>query len=439
MRQPRRLRSCCRFFANTHGIRKALREEPVKYHAFLIKYAEIGIKGKNRGIFEGQLINQIRIALKRCEGKFTVDRTSGRVFVNCLEEYDYDEVVESLRHVFGIVGICPTVIMPVVSVAELRKAAGDFFGEEYGDQEVSFKVHTRRLAKSYPLDSMEMNAQIGEEILTRFPNTRVDVHDPEVLLHLEIRERIYLYSHVLPGPGGLPVGCSGKGMLLLSGGIDSPVAGWMCAKRGLKLDATYFNAPPYTSERALQKVIDLASIVSRYTGPIYLHNINFTEIQLYIYEKCPHDELTIIMRRYMMRIAELIAKRTECEALITGESIGQVASQTTRSLGVTNAVCTLPVFRPLIAFDKEDIITISKKIEAYDTSILPYEDCCTIFVAKHPVTKPLLGVIEQHEHNLDEKIAEMVQRALDTDEILIVSQDGVRRLKEREAPLLPGM
>ena len=267
----------------------------------------------------------------------------------------------------------------------------------------------------------------------------MDVHTPEVLLNVEIRERIYLYSHILPGPGGLPIGCSGKGMLLLSGGIDSPVAGWMCAKRGLKLDATYFNAPPYTSERALQKVIDLASIVARYTGPIYLHNINFTEIQLYIYEKCPHDELTIIMRRYMMRIAELIAKRTECDALITGESIGQVASQTTRSLGVTNAVCTLPVFRPLIAFDKEDIVTISKKIETYETSIQPYEDCCTIFVAKHPVTKPLLGVIEQHEHNLDEKIEEMIQRALDTDEILIVGQDGVRRLKEREDPLQEGM
>ena len=186
-------------------------------------------------------------------------------------------------------------------------------------------------------------------------------------------------------------------------------------------------------------MVDLAKLVARYSGPIRLHVVNFTDIQLYIYDQCPHEELTIIMRRYMMRIAELIAKRTECDALITGESIGQVASQTTRSLGVTNAVCTLPVFRPLIAFDKEDIVTISKKIETYETSIQPYEDCCTIFVAKHPVTKPLLGVIEQHEHNLDEKIEEMVQRALDTDEILIVGQDGVRRLKEREDPLQEGM
>ncbi len=411
----------------------------MKYHAFLIKYAEIGIKGKNRNHFEEALVNQIKIALKRCEGKFSVERTSGRVFVNCESEYDYDDVVENLSLVFGIVGICPVVILPVMDVPELKKAAADFFGEEYPDRNRTFKVHTRRLAKNYPLDSMEINAEIGEAILTAYPESSVDVHNPQVMVHVELRERVYIYSHIIPGPGGLPVGVGGKGMLLLSGGIDSPVAGWMVSKRGLKLDATYFNAPPYTSERALQKVIDLAQIVSRYTGPIYLHNINFTEIQLYIYEKCPHDELTIIMRRFMMRIAETIAKRTECEALITGESIGQVASQTTRSLAVTNEVCELPVFRPLIAFDKEDIINISKKIGTYDTSILPYEDCCTIFVAKHPVTKPNLEVIKRHEQNLNEKIDEMVQRALDTDEILIVDRDKVRVWKHREDELKPGM
>lgn len=411
----------------------------MQYHAFLIKYAEIGIKGKNRGIFEEQLIHQIGIALKRCRGHFTIDQTSGRLFVNCPEEYDYDEVVDALSHVFGIWGICPTKIIPTVPLPELRKEAAAFFAEEYPDRHVTFKVHAKRLGKKYPVESMEVDAQIGEEILTEFPETKVDVHHPQVQLNVELRERIYLYSHILPGPGGLPVGCSGKGMLLLSGGIDSPVAGWMCSKRGMKLDAVYFNAPPYTSERALQKVIDLARKVARYSGPVYLHNINFTEIQLYIYEQCPHDELTIIMRRYMMRIAEIIAKRTACEALITGESIGQVASQTTRSLAVTNAVCTLPVFRPLIAFDKEDIVSISKKIGTYETSILPYEDCCTIFVAKHPVTKPLLPVIEKHEHNLDEKIDEMLERALNTDEILFAGQDDVRVIKHREDPLKPGM
>ena len=211
-----------------------------------------------------------------------------------------------------------------------------------------------------------------------------------------------------------------KNMLLLSGGIDSPVAGFMVAKRGVKIDAVYFHAPPYTSERAKQKVVDLAKLVARYSGPIYLHVINFTEIQLAIYEKCPHDELTIIMRRYMMKIAEDIAKKTECLGLITGESIGQVASQTIQSLAVTNEVCTLPVFRPCIGLDKQEIVEISEKIGTYETSILPFEDCCTIFVAKHPVTKPNLAVIKRHEENLKDCIDEMMQRALDTEELIVV-------------------
>ena len=216
------------------------------------------------------------------------------------------------------------------------------------------------------------------------------------------------------------MGTNGKSMLLLSGGIDSPVAGYMVAKRGVKIDAVYFHAPPYTSERAKQKVVDLAAKVAAYTGPIYLHVINFTEIQLYIYDKCPHDELTIIMRRYMMRIAERIARDTECLGLITGESIGQVASQTMHSLMATNEVCELPVYRPLIGFDKMEIVEISEKIDTYETSIQPYEDCCTIFVAKHPVTKPNLNIIRRHEHNLDEKIDELVRTALDTEELIIV-------------------
>lgn len=211
-------------------------------------------------------------------------------------------------------------------------------------------------------------------------------------------------------------------MLLLSGGIDSPVAGYMIAKRGVKIDAVYFHAPPYTSERAKQKVVDLARLISRYTGPIYLHIINFTEIQLYIYEKCPHEELTIIMRRYMMRIAQRIAQETECLGLITGESIGQVASQTMHSLAATNEVCTMPVYRPLIGFDKMEIVDISEKINTYETSILPYEDCCTIFVAKHPVTKPNLNMIRKHERNLEEKIDEMVETAVQNDELIIVHQ-----------------
>lgn len=402
------------------------------YHAFLIKYAEIAIKGKNRTRFELMLIDQIKLALRRCSGRFTIDRMYGRIFVNAQSEYDYDEVVENLKLVFGIAGICPAVILPVVGIDELKKTTAEIFGQEYPDRNVTFKIHTRRLAKNYPLDSQEINAELGEAVLTAYPEAKVDVHEPQVMVTVEVRERIYIYSHTIPGPGGLPVGVGGKAMLLLSGGIDSPVAGWMCAKRGLRLDAVYFNAPPYTSERALQKVKDLAQIVSRYTGPIRLHNINFTEIQLYIYEKCPHDELTVIMRRYMMRIAQTLAKSADCDALITGESIGQVASQTVKALVCTDDVCEMPVFRPLIGFDKEEIITISKKIGAFETSILPYEDCCTIFVAKHPVTKPKLDVIRSHEQNLSEKIDEMFARAIETDEIIQIDRDGEKILKHRE-------
>ena len=267
---------------------------------------------------------------------------------------------------------------------------------------------------------MEINSRIGEVLLDAYPGMRVDVHSPDIMLHIEIREKIYIYSETIRGPGGMPAGTGGKAMLLLSGGIDSPVAGYMIAKRGVKIDAVYFHAPPYTSERAKQKVVDLARLVSRYTGPVYLHVINFTDIQLYIYEKCPHDELTIIMRRYMMRIAEHIAKETECLGLITGESIGQVASQTMQSLAVTNEVCTLPVYRPLIGMDKLEIVDIAEKIDTYETSILPYEDCCTIFVAKHPVTKPNPAVIRRHEKNLEEKIEELVETALKNDELIIV-------------------
>ena len=221
----------------------------------------------------------------------------------------------------------------------------------------------------------------------------------------------------------MPVGTNGEAELLLSGGIDSPVAGYMIAKRGVTIDAVYFHAPPYTSERALQKVIDLAKIISAYTGPIHLNVVNFTEIQMFIYDRCPHDELTILMRRYMMRIAESIAKEHDCLALVTGESIGQVASQTMQSLNTTNAVCTLPVYRPLIAFDKEDIVAISKKIGTYETSILPFEDCCTIYVAKHPVTKPIVKAMEKSEKLLADKIDEMIERALAERKVIRLAPD----------------
>lgn len=390
------------------------------FTAFLIKYAEIGIKGRNRYLFEDALVHQIKYALKKCEGKFFIHKTQGRIYVDALSEFDFDEVVEHLQLVFGISGICPVVYVEDEGFEKLCDTVVDYIDKVYPEKNKTFKVQARRARKNYPKDSMTINMDMGEAILNAYPEMKVDVHNPEILLNIEVREKIYIYSEIIPGPGGMPVGTGGKAMLLLSGGIDSPVAGYMIAKRGVKIDAVYFHAPPYTSERAKQKVVDLARIVSKYTGPIYLHVINFTDIQLYIHEKCPHEELTIIMRRYMMRIAEHIAKETECLGLITGESIGQVASQTMASLVATNEVCELPVYRPLIGFDKQEIVEVSEKIGTFETSILPFEDCCTIFVAKHPVTKPNVNIIRRHEHNLDEKIEELVETALKTDEVIIV-------------------
>ena len=390
------------------------------FQAFLIKYGEIGIKGKNRHLFEDALMKQIRHALKPVEGKFFVRKEQGRIFVEAESAFDYDEVIVALQRVFGIVGICPMVQAADEGFDKLAKTVNDYLRKVYGDREMSFKVNARRAKKSYPRTSMEINADLGERILAAFPNMKVDVHKPDVMLDVEIRDQIYIYSQIIPGPGGMPVGTNGKAMLLLSGGIDSPVAGYMIAKRGVKIDAVYFHAPPYTSERAKQKVVDLAHLVARYSGPINLHVVNFTDIQLYIYEACPHEELTIIMRRYMMRIAEHFAKETGCLGLITGESIGQVASQTMQSLAATDAVCTMPVFRPVIGFDKQEIVDIAEKIDTYETSIQPFEDCCTIFVAKHPVTKPNINIIRRSETHLEERIDELVQTAIETTETIWV-------------------
>ena len=390
----------------------------MNYKSFLIKYAEIGVKGKNRYLFEDALVKQINNRLKRHDGGFLITKEQGRIYAEASEEYDFDEIVDSLQHVFGIVGICPMVQVEKGDYESLKEEVAKYIDEAYEDKNFTFKVVARRADKNYPATSDQINRDLGEVILTRFPETKVDVHNPDVTLHVEIRQKINIFSETIPGPGGMPIGTAGKAMLLLSGGIDSPVAGWMVAKRGVTIEATYFHAPPYTSERAKQKVVDLAKLVAKYTGPIKLNIVNFTDIQLYIYDQCPHDELTIIMRRYMMRIAEEIAKQSDCLALITGESIGQVASQTMPSLAVTNEVCEMPVIRPLIAFDKQDIVDISVKIDTFETSTLPYEDCCTIFVAKHPVTKPNLKRIKKSEEKLAEKIEEMMQTAIETREII---------------------
>lgn len=395
----------------------------MNYQSFLIKYAEIGLKGKNRYKFEDALVQNIRNALKEWGDVFNTYKEQERIYIDSNEDFSdyYDKVIEKLKKVFGVFSISPIKkISFTLEYQDLSKEVLRFVEEVYGkDKNYTFKVKTRRVNKDFPMHSDDVSAELGHDILETFSNTKVDVHKPDHIIFVEIRKHINIYSEKIEGPGGLPVGTSGKAMLLLSGGIDSPVAGYMVAKRGVVVEAIYFHAPPYTSDRAKQKVIDLAKIVSRWAGHIKLHVINFTDIQLAIYEKCPHDELTIIMRRYMMRIAESIANIDNCLALITGESIGQVASQTVESLRTTNEVCKLPVFRPLIGFDKEEIVQISKKIEAFETSILPYEDCCTIFVAKHPVTKPNLNHIYKSEERLNDVIDELVDKAINTREEII--------------------
>lgn len=388
------------------------------YQSFLIKYAEIGTKGKNRFMFEDALIKQIRFALREVDGSFEVTKESGRIYVTAEGDYDYDDTIEALKRVFGIADICPMVQIDDRDYENLKKHVVEYMDKVYPDKNLTFKVVARRGDKRYPVSSDQINRDMGEAILEAFPQMRVDVHNPDVLLRVEIRQKVNIFSLMIPGPGGMPVGTNGKAMLLLSGGIDSPVAGYMIAKRGVKIDAVYFHAPPYTSDRAKQKVVDLAKLVARYSGPMDLHVVNFTDIQLYIYEKCPHEELTIIMRRYMMRIAQAIAEKNGAIGLITGESIGQVASQTLQSLAATNEVCTMPVYRPVIGFDKQEIVDVSEKIGTYETSIQPFEDCCTIFVAKHPVTKPNINVIRNSERHLEEKIDELVKTALETTEVI---------------------
>lgn len=387
------------------------------FKAFLIKYAEIGLKGNNRYIFENALRDRVQEALHGL-GDYVVSKEQGRIFVECPDNYDYDETVSALKKVFGISSFCPVAVIESSEWEALTKGVGDYVERMYPDREFTFKVEAKRADKNYHYTSPEICIEMGAYLLKRFPEMKVDVHEPQVRVTVEVRTKCYVYSIIIPGQGGMPVGCNGKAMLLLSGGIDSPVAGYMLSKRGVSLAATYFHAPPYTSDRAKQKVVDLATLVSKYTGPMKLFIVNFTDIQLYIYDQCPHEELTIIMRRYMMKIAERLAEAENCLGLVTGESLGQVASQTMQSLAATNEVCTMPVYRPLIAFDKKDIVEIAKEINTFETSIQPYEDCCTIFVAKHPVTKPSIKIIKRSEEKLEEKINEMIETALSTVEIV---------------------
>ena len=394
---------------------------------FLVRYAEIGTKGKNRYVFEDMLCKRIRNRLKP-NGDFDVRRDFGRIYIEALSDYDYDEVVAKLTKIFGIVGLCPVTVAEELTYECIRDAALEHFDESFGPESdseyngfnFSFKVHTRRVNKEFPMNSMEIDMEIGHDLLEKYESEglHVDVHKPDVMVEVELRgDKGYVYSRIIPGPGGLPVGTNGKAMSLLSGGIDSPVATYMIAKRGVEMEAVYFNSPPYTSARAQEKVEKLGTIVAQYAGPIKLHIVNFTDIQLCIYDNCPHDQLTIIMKRIFFQIAERLAAANDCQAIVTGESIGQVSSQTMQSLGVIDAAVDCPVYRPVIGMDKQEIVEYSQKIGTFETSIEPYEDCCTIFVDKHPVTKPKMKSIEISEKHLVGKVEELIDKAIETAEI----------------------
>lgn len=381
----------------------------------LIRYGEIYLKGLNRPFFENMLIKNIKKALEEF-GDIQVKKGQGRLYVEKIK--DMRGAISRLSKIFGIISVSPAIKLSkdMESIEDgVRVIMRDAISK-HGTDNITFKVESRRSDKSFPKNSMELNKELGAFLLKEFPNLKVDVHNPQVLISVEIREWAYVYHEVIDGVGGMPIGTNGKATLLLSGGIDSPVAGWMIAKRGVELSAVYYHSVPYTSERAKQKVIDLARVLSEYSGRIKLYVVPFTKIQQDIYINCPEGQLTILMRRFMMKIAEEIAKRENAKVLVTGESIGQVASQTLESLVVTDDAVDMPVLRPLVGFDKVEIMDLAKEIGTYDISILPYEDCCTVFVPKHPVTRPKLESVKKAEGLLD--VDTLIKEALDNLEII---------------------
>lgn len=380
----------------------------------LVRYGEIYLKGQNRPFFEKMLMNNIKKALEPF-GKPKIYKAQGRIYIENLKVEGI--VLDRLSKVFGAIGINPAwkTDKDLEAIQAMVKAVMEDALEKATKENLTFKVESRRADKTFPMNSMDLSRKMGGFILKNFPGLKVDVHNPDIKINLEIREHAYAYHENIPGAGGMPVGTNGKTALLLSGGIDSPVAGWMIAKRGVRLTAVHYHSFPYTSDKAKEKVIDLCRLLTEYCGPIRLHVVPFTEIQQELYEKCPDGLLTILMRRFMMRIAERIAKKEGAQALVTGESIGQVASQTLEALASTDDVVSMPVFRPLVGLDKNEIVEISKKINTYETSILPYEDCCTVFVPRHPVTRPKLEKVRQAENMVDVEV--LIERALEDVEV----------------------
>lgn len=385
----------------------------------LIRYAEIHLKGLNRPYFERRLQDAIRRALRGTPAR--VERRQSRMYVYGLSEEQVEPAIERLRRVFGVHSVSPALSVDV-SYDAIAEAACSLMEAELQEKPgASFKVFARRADKSFPMHSDEICRELGSLLLKRFPALRVDVHRPDISVGVEVRERGLVYMREIPCAGGMPVGCNGRAALLISGGIDSPVAGYMIAKRGVSLSAVHFFSYPYTSERARDKVVALVRLLSRYAEEIRLHLVPFTDIQLAIYEKCPSSQTTVLMRRLMMRIAERIAREDGALALVTGESIGQVASQTLESLAVTNDAVDMPVFRPLIGFDKQEIVERAITIGTYETSILPYEDCCTVFVPQHPITRPTVDKLRESEALVD--FTDMIESALSQTELVVVTPD----------------
>ena len=374
----------------------------------LVRYGEIFLKGQNRPVFMRALVKRIKHAVKDLGA--TVYLNDSRIFVT--DYTDQDEAIRKVTKVFGVHSVCPAIEMPKEDFDAVAAQAVSMMADLHG----TFKVSARRSDKRYPLDSPAINGQIGHRVLVANKNLSVDVKNPDHVMNVEIRDHAYLYVKVVPAVGGMPVGTNGRATLLLSGGIDSPVAGWMIAKRGVHISAVHFHSYPYTSDRAKEKVLDLARILAESCCGIRVHIVPFTKIQMEIHEKCPDEYTTLIMRRFMMRIAERVARIEKAEALITGESIGQVASQTMTALGTTDMVVDMPVFRPVIGFDKTEIIAIAEKIGTMETSSLPYEDCCTVFTPRHPATHPHLDIIEDAEAKLD--MEALIQEAMDGIEIV---------------------
>jgi len=383
----------------------------LEYNVILVRYGEIILKGNNRSMFERKLVENIKYALSDEDIKIIFSQA--RIFVKPEDTSRIDLIIKKLIKVFGIVSVSPAVEIET-DFDKIKSTAVELIEEKINKK--TFKVEARRGDKSFPLTSPEISRELGGYILSKVKGLSVDVNNPEFILNVEVRDKTYIYAEKIEAFGGMPIGTNGKGLLLVSGGIDSPVAGFMLARRGVEIDALHFFSPPYTGPRAREKVLELCRIVSEYSKKINLYIVNFTEAQLAIRDNCPHEQMVIIMRRIMMRVAEKVAKMKGSDALITGENIGQVASQTMQAMVTTNAVCNIPVFRPLIGMDKNDIINIAKKIDTYETSILPYEDCCTVFVPKHPETKPKIDRIEMSEQHLE--IEKLVEDAINSIEII---------------------